>query len=218
MHQNSEPHTPHKCVQMCTHHYCAWGKLRAAGTPGKVSLQHTDTNIMQCKRSVCGRVFVCVCVCVCGYSRFYQVFPVGPVWPHWRPRVGSLPNIAGLRCRPGVHPCIAPRPVRYALRPEPGSLPQDHPGSGVVAPWLPPGQLHGNSSTSPSSPCHPVCCVCIGVFTAGGARGSEAASMADSIWRFPQKGCPERTAATARLQTCPIRGSIPQPFGCETYA
>ena len=27
--------------------------------------------------------------------------------------------------------------------PEPGSLPQDHPGSGVVALWLPPGQLHG---------------------------------------------------------------------------
>ena len=125
-----------------------------------------------------------------GYYRFYQVFPVGPVWPHWRPRVGSLPIIAGLRCRPGVHPSIAPRPVRYALRPEPGSLPQDHPGSGVVAPWLPPGQLHGNSSTSLSSPCRPMCCVCIGVFTAGGARGSEAASVAYSVWRFPQKGCP----------------------------
>ena len=142
----------------------------------------------------CGtRPTVCVGVCVCvraGYYRFYQVFPVGPVWPHWRPRVGLLPIIAGLRCRPGVHPCIAPRPVRYALRPEPGSLPQDHPGSGVVAPWLPLGQLHGNSSTSPSSPCCPVCCVCIGVFTAGGARGSEAASTAYSIWRFPQKGCP----------------------------
>ena len=129
----------------------------------------------------------------------------------------AYPIIAGLRCRPGVHPCIAPRPVRYALRPEPGSLPQDHPGSGV-APWLPPGQLHGNSSTSPSSPCHPVCCLCIGAFTAGGARGSEAASTAHSIWRFPQKGYPWCTAATARLQTCPIRGSIPQPFGCETYA
>ena len=136
---------------------------------------------------------LCVCVCMCvweGQYRFYQVFPVGPVWPHWRPRVGSLPIIAGLRCRPGVRPCFAPRPVRYALRPEPGSLPQDHPGSGVVAPWLLPGQLHGNSSTSPSSPCHPVCCVCIGVFTAGGARGSEAASTAYSIWQFPQKGCP----------------------------
>ena len=164
-------------------------------------------------------VCVCVCVCVCAiykwYYRFYQFFLVGLVWPHWRPRVGSLPIIAGLRCRPGVHPCIAPRPVRYALGPEPGSLPQDHPGSGVVAPWLPLGQLHSNRSTSPSLPCHPVCCVCIGTFTAGGARGSQAASTAYSIWRFPPKGC---TAATARLQTCPIRGSIPRPFGCETYA
>ena len=95
--------------------------------------------------SLCARL-VCVCVCVCmylGYYRFYQVFPVGPVWPHWRPRVGLLPIIAGLRCRPGVHPCIALRPVRYALWPDPG----------MVALWLPPGQLHGNSPTSPSSPC-----------------------------------------------------------------
>ena len=118
-----------------------------------------------------------------GVSPFLPGLPVGPVWPHWHPRVGSLPIIAGLRCRPGVRPCIAPRPVRYALRPDPGSLPQDHPGSGVVAPWLPPGQLHSISSASPSSPCCPVCCVCIGAFTAGGARGSEAASTAYSIWR-----------------------------------
>ena len=62
-----------------------------------------------------------------------------------------------------------------------------------------------------------MCCVCIGALTAGGAQGSEAASTAYSIWQFPQKGCPWRTAATARLQ-CPIRESIPQPFGCETYA
>ena len=34
------------------------------------------------------------------------------------------------------------------FKPEPGSLPQDHPGSGV-APWLPLGQLHRISSTSP---------------------------------------------------------------------
>ena len=157
---------------------------------------------------VCMRACVRVCVCVtpihfiqsnsvrydsrvrAWYYRFYQVFPVGRVWPLWRPRVGSPPIIAGLRCRPGVHPCIAPRPVLYALRPEPGLLPQDHPGSGVVAPWLPLGQLHGNSSMRPSSPCHPVCCVWIGAFTAGGARSSEAASTAYSIWRFPQKGCP----------------------------
>ena len=145
-----------------------------------------------CGAWVRGCVRSCVPVCVGGgggYYRFYQVFPVGPVWPHWRPRVGLLPTMAGPQCRPGVRPCIAPRPVRYAFRPEPGSLPQDHPGSGVVAPWLPPGQLHGIGSTSLSAPCCPVCCVCIGGFTAGGARGSEAASTAYSIWRFPQEGC-----------------------------
>ena len=86
-----------------------------------------------------------------------------------------------------MRPCVTPRPVRYALGPEPGSLPQDHPGSGVVAPWLPPGQLHGMSSTSPSSPCCPVCCMCIGASTVGGARGSEAASTAYSFGDFPRK-------------------------------
>ena len=136
---------------------------------------------------VCARM--CVCVRTQGFHHVLPGLPVEPVWPRWRPRVGSLPIIAGLRCRPGVHPCVAPRPVQYALGPEPGSLPQDHPGSGVVAPWLPPGQLHGISSVSPSSPCCPVCCVCIGAFTAGGALCSETASMAYSIWRFPQKGC-----------------------------
>ena len=68
-------------------------------------------------------VCACACLCVCaggwvggwGYYRFYQVIPVGPVRPHWRPWVRSLPITAGLRCRPGVCPCMAPRPVRYAL-------------------------------------------------------------------------------------------------------
>ena len=125
---------------------------------------------------------VCVCVCASGFHDFLPGLPVEPVWPHWRPQVRSPPIIAGPRCRPGVRPCIAPWPVRYALRPEPGSLPQDHPGSGLVAPWLLPGQLHGISAASLSSPCCPVCCVCIGAFTAGGARSSEAASTAYSIW------------------------------------
>ena len=149
-----------------------------------------DVYVCLCIRmrmSIRTRMCMCMRLCRGGYYRFYQVFPVGPVWPHWRPWVGSLPMTAGLRCRPGVHPCIAPRPVRYALGPAPGSLPQDHPGSGVAAPWLLPGQLHGNSSTSPSSPCRPVCCVCIGVFTASGARGSEAASTAYSFGDFPRK-------------------------------
>ena len=58
----------------------------------------------------------------------------------------------------------------------------------VVAPWLPPGQLHGINSGSPSSPCRHVCCVCIGAFTIVGARGSEAASTAYSIWRLRVSG------------------------------
>ena len=44
---------------------------------------------------VCVRVCVCVCVCACvrvrGVSPFLPGLPVEPVWPHWRPRVGSLP-------------------------------------------------------------------------------------------------------------------------------
>jgi hypothetical protein len=43
------------------------------------------------------------------------------------------------------------------FRPEPDSLPQDRPGNGVVAPWLPPGQLHSINSTM----C--VWCVCVSV-------------------------------------------------------
>ena len=45
-----------------------------------------------------------MCGCRGGYYRFYQVFPVGPAWTHWRPRVGSFPIIAGPRCRPGCTP------------------------------------------------------------------------------------------------------------------
>ena len=70
-------------------------RIRAARRPGKVCV------------CVCVCVCVRVCALICGYCRFYHVFAVGPVWPHWRPRVGSLPIIACLRCRPGVHPCIA---------------------------------------------------------------------------------------------------------------
>ena len=54
----------------------------------------------------------------------------------WAP---SVPIIAGLRCRPGVHPCNAPRLVQYALGREPGLLPEEYPTSGVVAPWCLPG-------------------------------------------------------------------------------
>ena len=139
-------------------------------------------------QSVC--VCVCVCVCDAGSSIFTRSAWLDPYGHTGVLGSGRFPIIAGPRRRPGVlRLCVAPQPVRYALGPEPGSLPQDHPGSGVVAPWLLPGQLHGNSSTSPSSPCCPVCCVCIGASTAGGACGSEASSTAYSIWRFPQRGC-----------------------------
>ena len=133
----------------------------------------------------------CAQRCVCGgggssiFTRSSRLDPYGHTGVLGS---GRFPLIAGPRYRPGVlRPCVAPRPVRYALGPEPGSLPQDHPRSGVVAPWLPPGQLHGNSSTSPSSPCCPVCCVCVGASTAGGARGSEEASTAYSFGDFPKE-------------------------------
>ena len=100
--------------------------------------------------------------------------------------------------------------IGYALRPEPGALPQDHPGSGVMAPWLPPGQLHGNISK-------PVIAMLPRVLYV--------------YWGFHSRWCSRQRGglhgllnlaispgATARLQTCPIQGSIPRPFGCETYA
>ena len=138
---------------------------------------------------LCGQPAMKLCVCQ-GVSPLLPRLPVEPVWPHWRPRVGSLPIGEAHSADQGCVPVLPLDQCDMHFRPEPGSLPQDHPGSGVVAPWLPLGQLHGISSTSPSSPCCPVCCDCMGAFTAGGARGSEAASTAYSIWRFLQKRCP----------------------------
>ena len=43
----------------------------------------------------------------------------------------------------GASPVLPLDQCDMHVRPEPGSLPRDHPGSGVVAPWLMPGQLHG---------------------------------------------------------------------------
>ena len=87
-----------------------------------------------------------LCTCVReGYHHFYQVSRLSL---YGRPWVRSLPigeaHGAGQGCSPGL-------PLDQCdmhFRPEPGSLPQDDPGSGVVAPWLLPGQLHGISSTS----------------------------------------------------------------------
>ena len=38
-------------------------------------------------RKVC--VCVCLCLCLCVVSPVLLGLPVEPVWPHWRPRVGS---------------------------------------------------------------------------------------------------------------------------------
>ena len=55
------------------------------------------------------------------------------------------------RVAPSLRPAVQARgaslhcPSTSAIgtfRPDPGSLPQDHPGRGGVAPWHPPGQLH----------------------------------------------------------------------------
>ena len=73
---------------------------------------------------------------------------------------GHSPLVQAHGAGQGCFPVLPLDRCDMHFRPDPGALPQDHPGSGVVAPWPPPGQLHGNSSTSPSSPCRPVCCVC----------------------------------------------------------
>ena len=144
-----------------------------------------------------------VCVYVCGYYRFYQVFPLDLSGHTAILGSGhSPPIIAGLRCRPRYIPVLPLNQCDMHFRPEPDSLPQDHPGSGVVAPWLPLGQLHVNSSTSPSSPCHPVCCVCNGAFTAGGARGSGAASTAYS--RHARSGDRSHDLLVARPTLSPV--------------
>ena len=125
-----------------------------------------------------------------GVHHFDQVSRWSLYAPHWRPRVGSLPIGEAHGAGQGCVPVLPLDQCNVHFRPDPGALPQDHPGSGVVAPWLPRGQPHSSSSTSPSSPCCSACCVCIGAFTAGDARSSEVASTVYSIGRFPQKGCP----------------------------
>jgi len=52
-----------------------------------------DVYVCLCIRmrmSIRTRMCMCMRLCRGGYYRFYQVFPVGPVWPHWRPRVGII--------------------------------------------------------------------------------------------------------------------------------
>ena len=131
-----------------------------------------------------------VCKGGCCFHQFYQV-PRLSLYGHTGVLgSGRSPFGEAHGAGQGCFPVLPLDQCDMHFRPEPGALPQDHLGSGVVAPYLPLGQLHGISLTSPSSPCCPVCCVCIGACTAGGARGSEVASTAYSIWLFSQKGCP----------------------------
>ena len=92
--------------------------------------------------SVCVCVYVCMCVWGGGV---FTGLPVEPVWPHWRLRVGSLLIGEAHGAGQGCVPVLPLDQCDMHFGPEPGSLPQDHPGSGVVAPWLPQGQLHGIS-------------------------------------------------------------------------
>ena len=86
-------------------------------------------------------VCVCVCMCVCAaVSPVLPGLPVEPVRPHRRPRVGPLPIGEAHGAGQGCVPVLPLDQCDMHFRPDPGSLPQDHPGSGVVAPWLPPGQ------------------------------------------------------------------------------
>ena len=132
-----------------------------------------------------GHVRVCVRVKLCGGGGGRS-----PVWPNWRPPVGSLPIGEAHGAGQGCIPVLPLDQCDMHLSQNLARCPRTTLEGGVVALWLPPGQLDGISSTSPSLPCCTVCCVCIGAFAAGGARGSKAASMAYSIWQFPQKGCP----------------------------
>ena len=95
-------------------------------------------------RSICSHeaaatfVLMCVCVCVClcaGYPHCYQVSRLSLYGILWHPRVGSLPigeaHGAGQGCV-----CVLPlHQWDMHFRPEPGSLPQDHPGSGWWFCW-----------------------------------------------------------------------------------
>ena len=128
--------------------------------------------------------------CVCGgggYCHFYQVSRISP-YGH----SGVLGSGHSHRSRPTVraqgaslwYPSTS---VICTLDQNLARCPETTLEVRVVAPWLPPGQLHGNSSTSPSWPCCPVCCVCDGAITAGGARGSEAASMPTHSATFPER-------------------------------
>ena len=108
---------------------------------------------------------VCVCahVCVCGERWWGAPFDQVPL----RIRLQGHTGILGLGRSPLVRallgqgrPCVPLDQCNMHSGRQPGLLPHDHPGSGLVAPWLPPGHLHGISSMSLSSYVVP-CVVCV---------------------------------------------------------
>ena len=104
---------------------------------------------------VCARARVCVCVSVCvfvrggGYYHFSKVSPFSLYGHTGVLGLGRSPLEQAFSTGQGCIPVLPLDQHNLHSRPDPGSLPQDHPGSGVVAPWLLPGQLHGIRSTSP---------------------------------------------------------------------
>ena len=70
---------------------------------------------------------VCVCVCVGGVAIFTR--SPGLARMAWRPRVGSLPSKQAHCTGSGCVPVVPLDQCDMHFGPEPGSLPQDHPGS-----------------------------------------------------------------------------------------
>ena len=130
---------------------------------------------------------VCV-LCMWGFTIFTGSAG-GACMPHWRPRVGSLPIGEVHGAGQGCVPVLPLDQCDMHFRPEPGSRPHDHPGSGVVAPWLLPGQLRGISSTSP------LACVCCArvcwhwLVGASRARANMCPTVACTCVREDQIGC-----------------------------
>ena len=83
------------------------------------------------------------------YHHFYQVSRLSLYGHTGVLGSGRSPLVQAFGAGQGCVPVLPLDQCDMHSRPDPGSLPQDHPGSGLVAPWLPPGQLHGISSTSP---------------------------------------------------------------------
>ena len=123
---------------------------------------------------------LCLCLCMCAraqvYYHFYQVSWLSLYGHTGVLRSGRSPLVQAFGTGQGCVPVLPLDHCDMHFRPEHGSLPQDHLGSGAVAPWLPPGQLQGIGSTSPSVPCCPVCHSWWCSRQRGGLR-----------WRFPQK-------------------------------